>query len=429
MMKTTVVSFALLLGLRGVALSAPPTPPIPGGAAQGAAETRAPAGPSVAEATAKADVLLAESEIWIAELEHAVKGGNDGSGCPPNFNLRSYLRDKKEKKISKTIGDEIPAQDNRAKAEWDFYFVCNALATKNTAACAELADQTRDQSNLGDGTSNVTYNTEKDMCGGIYSRMRVKIAAVARDPKFMDVCREMVQQWWPPMKSPASVDAICTAWQASRQGNSDEEDARASEEQSGRAERGTAAEEQEPPALVARVKDIVTAISNGLKSPLKPDQVRNLAYESISNPFWFAGASEEVSKLGHQEVNDYRLALAKKDSKSCKGGLCRMLMTGSAASCEQYAVKVKKQVCARYYRTKFADDRGPLIEERLKLAEALVAGAAGKVVDLREAQAFSERLDRVYSLRDRLTTAIRVLGPLGQKQEGAPVKAGAKKPQ
>lgn len=414
MMKTTVVSFALLLGLRGVALSAPlPT----------ATDTRPAAGPSVAEASAKADLLLAESEIWISELESAVKGGNDGSGCPPNFNLRSYLRDKKEKKISKTIGDEIPAQDNRAKAEWDFYFVCNALATKNPASCSELADHARLKGAVGDGKiSAIDYNTEKDMCGGIYSRMRVKIAAVARDPKFMDACRDMVQAWWPPMKSPASVDEICTAWQVSRQGNSDEEDARAS----ATPERGG----QEPPVLVARVKGVVTAISNGLKTPLKLEEVKNLAYESVNNPGWFSSADEEASKLSHQELNDYGAALAKKDSNSCKGGLCRMLMTGSAASCEQYAGKVKKQVCARHYRTKFSEDRGPLIEERLKLAEALVAGAAAKASDLREAQAFSERLDRIYSLRDRLTSAMRVLTPLGQKpQKGAPAKAGGTKPQ
>ena len=100
---------------------------------------------------------------------------------------------------------------------------------------------------------------------------------------------------------------------------------------------------------------------------------------------------------------------------------------GSAASCDQYAVKVKKQVCARYYRTKFSDDRGPLIEERLKLAEALVSGATGKVGNLREAQAFTERIDRIYALRGRLTSAVLVLSTLSQKQQGAPVKAGTKK--
>lgn len=430
MMKTTIVSFALLLGLSGFALSEPPPAPAsaPGpGAAQGAAETRASAGASAAEAAAKADVLLTESEVWISELESAVKGGNDGSGCPSNFNLRAYLRDKKEKKISKSIGDTIPAQDSRAKAEWDFHFVCNALAAKNPASCSELADHSRLQGAVGDGSMpHASFNTEKDMCTAVYSRMRVKIAASTRDPKFMDVCRDMVQAWWPTMKSPASVDAICSAWQISRQGNSDEEDARGAEKQA-RAKRAAGAEQQVPPAIAARVKGLVTAISNGVKMPLNHENAEGLAFESVFGSFWFSSGDEEMSKLSHQELSDYVAAFAKKDANSCKGGMCRMLMVGSAASCDQYAVKVKKQVCARYYRGKFSDDRGPLIEERLKLAEALVSGATGKVGNLREAQAFTERIDRIYALRGRLTSAVLVLSTLSQKQQGAPVKAGTKK--
>ncbi len=401
MMKTTIATIALLLGLSGYARSS--APPVPG-AGQGSAEARAAASASSAEAAAKADVLLAESEIWVSEMEAAVKGGSDGSGCPPNFSLRTFLRDKKDKKTSKEIGEEIPDPDGKTKVEWEFYNVCNALSAKSPAACSELGEVVRQEQDKslnaytkgvagGGGSSYAAYNTAKDKCNASYLFMRAKVAAVSRDPNFIAACKDTAPGM-PPMKSPASVDAICAAWQNSSSGSLD--------------------------ALSA-------AIANGVKTPLKPEYVREVAREMVSDPAWCAASDQDDAKLGCMELNDYRAALAKKDAKTCKGGLCRMLMGAGAASCEPYAQKVKKQVCARYYRTKFSEDRGPLIEERLKIAEALITGAAGKVGGLKEAQAFTERLDRVYTLRDRLNAATLVLTPLGQKpQKAAPAKAGTK---
>ena len=222
--------------------------------------------------------------------------------------------------------------------------------------------------------------------------MRAKIAYVARDPNFMTACRESAP-YIPPAKSPAALDATCAAWQSSSRDTG----------------------------------PLASAIANGMKTPLKPEYARETAREMISDPALCAAENKDDASLGCIEINDYRAALAKKDAGACRGGLCRMLMGGGAAACEPYALKLKKHVCSNFYRSRYSAERTPVVEERLKVAETLITSVSSRVTNLREAQAFTDRLDRVYSLRDRLARAVAVLGKLNKGADKTPAKGAGSK--
>ena len=389
MIKIMMRSAFGVLFLCGAAWSAPLPQSAP---ASGPADT---ATASVAESTTRADLLLNDAEVWVAELEKTVKGGKDGSGCPPNFSMRNYLHDKKERRGEKELGANIP---DSGATHWEFGLVCRALAAKSVEPCAEASDVVRYADGAGSTTKKdkplsnggrVELSTQKDKCIASYQLMRAKIAYVAHDPNFMALCRDTAQAI-PPAKSPAAMDAICTAWKNTTQDTS----------------------------------ALVSAIVSGMRTPLKPEFARETAGEIISDPAMCAGGNRDQS-LECNEVNDYRSALGKK--ASCRGGLCRMLTGEGAGACDSYDLELKKYVCSNFYRAKYSAERGPIIEERLRLAEALIASLSSRVSDIREAQGFTDRLDRVYALRDRLTQATAVLGKLGKSIGKAPAKVPGNK--
>ncbi len=350
---------------------------------------------SVAESTARADMLLNDAEVWVSELEKTVKGGKDGSGCPPNFTMRNYLHDKKERRGEKELGTNIP---DAGGASWEFGLVCRAIAAKSAAPCAEASDVVRFANGAGNSSKKdsamanggrIEYGTQKDKCSVSYQQMRVKIAYAAHDPNFMAICREMSQAN-PPAKSPAAVDAICTAWQNTTQDKS----------------------------------ALISAIMSGMKTPLKPETAREVAAEITADPASCENGNRSQA-LECNEINDYRNAVAKRGT--CRGGLCRMLTGEGAGACDSYDLEVKKFVCSNFYRAKYSAERAPVIEERLRLAETLVASLSSRVTDIREAQAFNDRLDRVYALRDRMTQAVAILGKLGKTVGKAPAKVPGNK--
>ena len=194
----------------------------------------------------------------------------------------------------------------------------------------------------------------------------------------------------PPAKSPAAVDAICTAWKNTTQ--------------------DTGA--------------LVSAIMSGMKTPLKLETAREVAGEITSDPA-ACGNGNRSQALECNEINDYRAASGKR--AACRGGLCRMLMGEGPGACDYYDLEVKKYVCSNFYRAKYSAERGSIIEEKLRLAETLIASLSARVSDIHEAQAFSDRLDRVYALRDRMTQAVAVLGKLGKSVGKAPAKVPGNK--
>ncbi|MEQ1918383.1 MAG: hypothetical protein ABL955_04230, partial [Elusimicrobiota bacterium] len=269
-----------------------------------------------------------------------------------------------------------------------------------TAPCAEAAEVSRSAKGVGSSSKDKSlsngdlreFATQKEKCVASYQLMRAKVAYVARDPNFMAFCRDTAQAI-PPAKSPAALDAICKAWQNTAQDTG----------------------------------PLVAAIVGGMQTPLKPEFARETAREIISDPATCAGGNRDQA-LECLEVNDYRAALAKKDPNSCRGGLCRMLMGAGPTACESYDVEIKKYVCSNFYRARYSAERGPIVEERLRLAEALVSSLSARVTDLRDAQAFTDRLDRVYSLRDRLTQATAILGKLGKSAAKTPAKGSGTNP-
>lgn len=335
------------------------------------------------QAGAHVELILRDVEAMVAEFEGTARGGADGSSCPPGFNLRNYLRDRKEKKGEKELGSNVPDADG-AKLGWEYYNTCLALAAKSENSCNEIADIARDDAKSGEsyynkagGAALAASQTQRDSCVKGYTLERVKVAYIMKDPGFAGICKAAAP-YLPPMKSPASLDAICAAWQAALPGN---------------------------------LSALSSAIMAGVREPLKAEYAMQTAREMVTDPAWCAGVQEADTKLSCTELGDLRAA--GRNPAACKGGLCRMALGGGAAACEPYAAKLKKQLCKRFYGTKYSGERSAVIDQRLKEAEQLLAASGRGAATMRQAQLVQQRLDRLYELRDRAFKADKVLGPLG----------------
>lgn len=422
-MSARTMTLALILGCAAFVSAAPlPNPPSsPGAGNAGAAPATAGGGsvtggggsvPLSPEQVKLLDENLRQAESIVLDMESIAKGGVDGTGCPPSFTVREYMQDLRSRRSSKETGDDIldsdstRKEDGGAKIEWQFYYLCQALATKNPGACAEAASVTpktlnREVSYKSGLQDPNAISTEQALamqqsqsyqgkCTISYYQERVRAAYVAKAPNFMDVCREGVSRMT-EVKDAASAEAVCRAL---RDYNGDPE-------------------------------PFVAAMQSGVAHPLKREFVLGVVREMTVAPGSCASLPREYYRRLCREQEEYRQALAAKSAASCRGGICRVLMGEPLIACESYSKKFRASACTQHYAAEFAAGRGRTFKSYADQIEKTLNSSDAGVGDPKTMKEFNARIDRLYELRDRFDRAGDKINPGAARKAPAAGKKGA----
>jgi hypothetical protein len=409
-MKARMTTLALALTLAATAVAAPPpTPPSPkstGTPPVGSQppSTPTPGGQSVGgnSAPLSADQLkvldeaLSKANAIVVDVESMTKG--DGTGCPASFTVREYMEDLRAKRTSKQTGDDLVDQDSGrkedggAKLEWQFYYLCEALATKNVAACAEAGSVTpktlnrntsmkaglQDPNAITDDAALQMQQSQsyEGKCSNSFYQERTRGAFIGKSPQFMELCKQSLSHMT-PLKSPASAEPICSAWQAY---NGDPQ-------------------------------PFVNAIQAGVAHPLKREYALGIVSEMTVAPGVCSGLEREYYRRLCREQEDYRKALTTKNASACRGGICRVLMGEGLVACESYARKFKAGACTQHYAADFVEAREKDFKRYADQVEGFLSSADSGIGDPKQLKEFNARLDKLYELRDRFDRAADAVAP------------------
>lgn len=398
---------AAALGAALLAGAAPPAPPPPPSSAPGS-QAPSQVGP---EQLKQVDATLRQAEDIVLDVESMARGGSDGSGCPASFTVRAYMEDIRAKRLSKEAGDDLidsadgAKEDSGPKLAWQFYYVCEALAAKNPAACAE-ADSVKPKTlnrsvNYKQGLQNPDAMSEEQAlqmqqsqsyqgkCVNAYHLQSARAAYVARSPQFMDVCKQAVPHF-AEVKDPASGEAMCRAW---RDYNGD-------------------------------AGPFIAAIQAGVAHPLKREYALGVVREMTVAEGVCSTLDREYFRRACKEMEDYRAAFQAKDAGRCRTGVCRVLMGQGAAACESYGKQFRASACTQRYAADFVAGR----EKSFKAYADQVESALGEGAGLGAAKQLKEinaRLDKLYDLRARFDRAADSVVPKTAPRKGE--AKGAKK--
>lgn len=420
-MSARLTCLALILGaVAAVAAPAPQPAAAPGkGAvmAGGSQPVVTPTGSSVPltpDQLKALDSSLAQAESIVLDLESIASGGVDGTGCPPSFTVRDYMQDLRSRRTSKETGDDIidsdstHKEDSGAKAEWQFFYACQALATRNPAACAEAGSVVPKTVN-----KNVDYKaglqdpnampedkalamqqaqSYEGKCVNSFYQERARAAYVSKAANFVDVCRESLPHL-AEVKDAPSAEAICRAWQSYS---------------------GT----PEP---------FIAAMQSGLKNPLKREYALNVIREMTVAPGACAAQSRESARRMCREMEDFRSAFASKNKDACKNGICRVLMGDGQGACESYSKKFRAAACNQHYATTFASSREGTFKSVTDGIEKSLGASDAGIGDPKALKEFNARLDKLYDLKDRFTRASVKINPGSAKKSASAPAAGPKK--
>jgi len=423
-MSARTMTLALILGGAALVSAAPlPKPPAgaPGAGNAGAAPPTAGGGsvtgggasaPLSPEQIKALDENMRQAETIVLDMESIAKGGVDGTGCPPSFTVREYMQDLRSRGSSKETGDDIldsdatHKEDSGAKIEWQFYFLCQALATRNPGACAEASAVTPKtlnrevsyKSGLQDPNAMSTEQalameqsqSYQGKCTISYYQERVRAAYTAKAPNFMDVCREGVSRLT-EVKDAASGESVC----------------RALRDYSG---------DPEP---------FVAAMQAGVAHPLKREFVLGALREMTVAPGTCASLPREYYRRLCREQEEYRQALAAKSAAPCRGGICRVLMGDGLIACDSYSKKFRAAACTQHYAAEFAAGRARTFKSYADQIEKTLSASDSGLGDPKAMKEFNARIDRLYDLRDRFDRAADKINPGAARKTPGAAKKGA----
>jgi len=321
------------------------------------------------------DAALARAEGYVAALESAARGRETGDGCPPGLRVKDLVADLRGRRLAATLGGNLP-EAGGAKRDWQVYHICRALAASDPAICAD-ADAIASSGGEYSGAAPLAA-TYRVNCEVAYQQTRAVAASVRRDPRFPDICRDALPHL-APFKDAAAVDAVCRAWSEDKGGG------------------------HEP---------LLAAMAAGLTRAMGREYLLGAARELTADPAYCPKLSNDYMAAVCRELDDFRRASAAADASRCRGGVCRVLMGGGAASCDDYSRGFMRVACAKSYAAAFtADSReafARLSGEAERTLAGLDAGASGPV----ELEQVGVRLDRLYALRARMDKASAAYAPL-----------------
>ena len=377
-MSSRMTAAAMILVLCAVTGHAQPAPMASSNAAD-AATALTP------ESIKRIDLALGQAEVVVTSLEAVAKSGPDGGGCPANITVRKISADLKNKQLSKETGDDLPDSadsargDASAKVEWQLYNLCQALAAKSAAPCADASAITpkTDDHRSGRRGASASY---QDTCTRNFHKDRVRAAYIARSANFLDVCREALPQV-APFKDAAATEAACKAW------------------------------------LSGGADGLAGAITTGLSRPMPREEAMQAALEMSAQPGICAKLPTDLVRRTCREQDSYRKALAAGNASPCAGGICRLLMGGGAPACESYAKSVKSVVCVSRYGPDFVAASEKDFKAALDPAAAFIDNANPAGGDPKALKDLDSRLDRLYALRDRFQKASDLIAPKVKKGE------------
>jgi hypothetical protein len=393
-----MMTVALILGTAAAAWSAPKPPSAMPGAAVAVTGSSAPPAPLTPDQLKALDSGLAEAEGIVLDLESIASGGVDGTGCPPSFTVRDYMLDLRARRGSKETGDDIMdsdashKEDAGPKLDWQFYYVCEALATRNPASCAEASSVTpktlhrdvtyreglQDPNAISEDQALKLQQSQsyEGKCVNSFYQERARAAYLSKASNFLDVCRDALPRMTQPKDDAGSV-AICKAWR-DYNGN------------------------PEP---------FIAALQAGLAHPLKRAFALDIVREMTVAPGACAALPREYYRRMCREQEDFRKALEGRNKDLCRTGICRVLMGDGQAACEAYGKKFRAAACTQRYAVSFLDSRaGSFKAITEQLDKAMAASDAG-IGDPKALKAFNARLDKLYDLRDRFTRASEKINP------------------
>lgn len=376
----------ILAAAPAVAFAAAPPPAASVPVSPGTAAPRPTADPLKA-----VDADLLKCEDLAAQLERAQTDRAKGTGCPPGVRAGDLASDLRGGKLAKLLGGTLP-EENGAQRDWQVYHVCRALAASDPGPCVDAgAIAAPGVDYIGASKKPVTY---RENCEIAYYQTRAEVAAIRKDPRFMDVCREALPHL-APFKDDAAVAALCIAWR---------DDAGGSRE------------------------GMVAALQAGLARPMSREYAVDAVREISADPSYCGKVSDDYLVETCRETASFRLALAASDAGKCRGGLCRALMGQGAAACDPYAKTFLRVACTQDYANDYARDVRKRFEDIAGKAEsdltALDAGASGP----RELAEIGSRLDRLYDLRARLDRAAAAYAPLAAHAAAAPAEGEKRSP-
>jgi hypothetical protein len=339
------------------------------------------------------DRAFERARAVLREVEQVADGGPEGNGCPPGATLRRYMADRGGKRVP-ALGDDVidggpaaaagaaaaaggeGAAGARAEAatrlERPIYYLCRALALKDRAACAE-ADSAAPGARAPGGAGAATYAAQ---CARSYDAERLRAAHLANSPAFADLCRRLLPAIV-DVRGAAAAEAICRAW------------------------RGADADL----ALFAR------AIRDGSVRPLSVAESEAAAREMSVAPGACPALPLAYDGALCAEQDDYRAARRASDPARCRGPVCRALMGGGLAACEDYARAFMGAACRRYYTGEYLAARERDFDAELERAARLLGGSEPELEDAARLREYGSRLDALAELRARFALAARRLTP------------------
>lgn len=321
------------------------------------------------------DAALARAEGHVADLEAAARGRETGDGCPPGLRVKDLVADLRARRLATVLGGNLP-EDGGAKRDWQVYHICRALAASDPAICVD-ADAIASSGGEYTGAAPLAA-TYRVNCEVAYQQSRAVAANVRRDPRFPEICRDALPHL-APFKDAAALDAVCRAWSEDKGGG------------------------HEP---------LLAAMGAGLTRAMGPEYLLGAARELTADPAYCPKLGNDYMAAVCRELDDFRRATAAADARRCRGGVCRVLMGGGAASCDDYSRSFMRVACAKSYAASFtADSRTAftrLSDEAERTLAGLDAGASGPV----ELEQVGARLDRLYALRARMDKASAAYAPL-----------------
>jgi hypothetical protein len=340
------------------------------------------------------DGALAQASAIVKDLESMATGGVDGTGCPPSFSISDYMRDMREKKNAKITGDDIRDEDGKGpKLDWQFFYLCRAVATNSPESCAEADSITpktlKRGTNYREGLQNPNAMTEDQAlamqssssyagkCRFYYYQSRLTQAYISKDPKFMQIC-DAAAPHLASIPSPQAADPVCRAMRA----------------------------------YTGDPEAFVRALNGAVSQPFKREYALGVLDEMTAKPGACAKISRPYSHRLCEETSAYRSALAAKKSAVCgRRGLCRVLMGEPKFACELYLRDVKKEACGLVYSKSFLETRAASFKTLTDQIQTYLGGSGAGLGDVKDLKAFNARLDRLFQLRRRFQQASDAIAP------------------